>query len=59
MIDNPFDKAKLIGDILSGAIAVGSYFTLSEWAALVSISWYAYRYLDDFYGKWKRSRNKE
>lgn len=57
MMDSPFEKIKFIGDIVNGAVAFGSLFTLNEWAAIASISWVAYRFLDDFYKKWKRGRD--
>ncbi|EQB11269.1 hypothetical protein [Sphingobium lactosutens] len=56
MIDNPI---KFAGDVVNGAMAFGAMFTLNEWAAILSICWWVYRFGDEFYQKRKRSKAAE
>lgn len=55
MIDNPF---KSVADLGAWALTGFGMLTLNQWAGLLGICWWAYRFGDDFYGKWKRSKNK-
>lgn len=56
MIDNPF---KFAADLVNLALTGFASLTLNEWAAFLAICWWVYRFGDDFYAKWKRSKNKQ
>ncbi|MEV5030978.1 hypothetical protein MRBLMC3_000132 [Sphingobium sp. LMC3-1-1.1] len=56
MIDNP---VKFAIDIANAALSFGAALTLNEWAAILAICWWVYRFADDFYGKWKKGRHKQ
>lgn len=56
MIDNPI---KFAVDLFNLALTGFASLTMNELAALLAICWWVYRFADEFYGKWKRSKNKE
>lgn len=50
---------KTVGDVVSALMAGAATLTLNEWAAILSITWWIYRFADDFYNKWKNSRKAD
>lgn len=55
MIDNPI---KSVFDVGASVLTGVGMLTLHEWAGLLGICWWIYRFCDDFYGKWKRKKDK-
>lgn len=49
----------VIGALTTGIADIGALFTLNEWAAILAINWWIYRFADDFYNKWKNSRKSD
>ncbi len=54
MLENPM---KFAADLCAWAVTGFGMLTLNQWAGLLGICWWAYRFADEFYQKWQRSKS--